>query len=49
VQQIIRAYEEYDMAHPQRGVNAGGAAVGGKAIIAARETGKDPNKENQPA
>jgi phosphate starvation-inducible PhoH-like protein len=48
VQQIIRAYEEYDLVHPQRGVNAGGAASG-KTAGAVRETGKDPNRENQPA
>src|ERR1700689_3225438 len=34
VQQIIRAYEEYDLVHPQRGVNAGGSATGGKTGVA---------------
>ena len=43
VQQIIRAYEEYDVAHPQRGGNAGN----GKAGTAARESGKEQEKETQ--
>jgi phosphate starvation-inducible PhoH-like protein len=43
VQQIIRAYEEYDVAHPQRGGNAGN----GKAGTQTRESGKDQNKEIQ--
>ena len=43
VQQIIRAYEEYDVAHPQRGGNAGN----GKAANAARESGKEQEKETQ--
>jgi phosphate starvation-inducible PhoH-like protein len=55
VQQIIRAYEEYDVAHPPRGVNAGSgagsSAANGKAGAgtAAVESGKDPNRENQRA
>jgi phosphate starvation-inducible PhoH-like protein len=43
VQQIIRAYEEYDVAHPQRGGNAGN----GKAGTQTRESGKDQGKEIQ--
>jgi phosphate starvation-inducible protein PhoH and related proteins len=43
VQQIIRAYEEYDVAHPQRG----GASGNGKAGTPARETGKEREKETQ--
>jgi len=55
VQQIIRAYEEYDVAHPPRGVNAGSgagsSAANGKAGAgtATVESGKDPNRENQRA
>jgi len=51
VQQIIRAYEEYDVAHPPRGVNAGSSAANGKAGAgtAAAEPGKAPNRENQQA
>jgi hypothetical protein len=43
VQQIIRAYEEYDVSHPQRGGNAGN----GKQGAPARESGKEPDKEIQ--
>jgi phosphate starvation-inducible protein PhoH and related proteins len=43
VQQIIRAYEEYDVVHPQRGGNAGN----GKAAAPAKETGKVQDKETQ--
>src|SRR5260370_27015362 len=43
VQQIIRAYEEYDVAHPQRGGNT----ANGKAGTAARESGKEREKEIQ--
>jgi phosphate starvation-inducible PhoH-like protein len=43
VQQIIRAYEEYDVAHPQRGGNSGN----GKAGTQARESGKEQEKEIQ--
>jgi hypothetical protein len=43
VQQIIRAYEEYDVAHPQRGGNSGN----GKTGTPTRESGKDQNKEIQ--
>jgi phosphate starvation-inducible PhoH-like protein len=43
VQQIIRAYEEYDVIHPQRGGNAGN----GKAAAPAKETGKVQDKETQ--
>src|ERR1700686_2994153 len=32
VQQIIRAYEDYDMAHPQRGANSGNSAASNKAV-----------------
>jgi hypothetical protein len=51
VQQIIRAYEEYDVAHPQRGGNSGNNAANGKAGTgtAAGETGKVQNRENQSA
>jgi phosphate starvation-inducible PhoH-like protein len=51
VQQIIRAYEEYDVAHPQRGGNSGSNATNGKAGTgtAAGETGKVQNRENQSA
>src|SRR5437763_1299326 len=41
VQQIIRAYEEYDVAHPQRGGNT----VNGKAGTPTRESGKEREKE----
>src|SRR6202163_474111 len=37
VQQIIRAYEEYDVTHPQRGGNA----ANGKAGTTARESGRE--------
>jgi phosphate starvation-inducible PhoH-like protein len=43
VQQIIRAYEEYDVAHPPRG----GSAANGKAGTQARESGKEQEKEIQ--
>src|SRR6266478_974418 len=43
VQQIIRAYEEYDGVHPQRGGNTGN----GKAGTPARESGKEREKETQ--
>jgi fido (protein-threonine AMPylation protein) len=43
VQQIIRAYEEYDVAHPQRGGNTGNNKIG----IKAKESGKVPDKEIQ--
>jgi phosphate starvation-inducible PhoH-like protein len=43
VQQIIRAYEEYDVAHPQRGGNT----ANGKAGTQARESGKEQEKEIQ--
>jgi hypothetical protein len=43
VQQIIRAYEEYDVAHPQRGGNAGN----GKAGMQTRESGREREKEIQ--
>jgi len=43
VQQIIRAYEEYDVDHPQRGANA----TNGKAAAPARESGKEREKEIQ--
>jgi phosphate starvation-inducible PhoH-like protein len=49
VQQIIRAYEDYDVAHPQRGGNAGAGAVNGKTGAASEETAKIPNRENQRA
>jgi phosphate starvation-inducible PhoH-like protein len=49
VQQIIRAYEDYDVAHPQRGVNAAGGAGNGKAGTAVEGSGKEPSKENQQA
>src|SRR5262249_13748183 len=40
VQQIIRAYEEYDSAHPQRGGN-------GKIETAHKETARATNRETQ--
>ena len=43
VQQIIRAYEEYDVAHPQRGGNA----ANGKADARAKETASDGSPEIQ--
>jgi phosphate starvation-inducible protein PhoH len=52
VQQIIRAYEEYDITHPTRGGGgAGSGAANGKAGAgtAAVESGKDKNRENQTA
>jgi phosphate starvation-inducible protein PhoH and related proteins len=42
VQQIIRAYEEYDVVHPQRGGNT----ANGKATPT-RESGKEREKEIQ--
>jgi phosphate starvation-inducible protein PhoH and related proteins len=42
VQQIIRAYEEYDVVHPQRG-----SSGNGKAGTSARESGKEQGKETQ--
>jgi phosphate starvation-inducible protein PhoH and related proteins len=41
VQQIIRAYEEYDGTQPQRGGNA----TNGKSESRAAESGKEPTKE----
>jgi phosphate starvation-inducible PhoH-like protein len=41
VQQIIRAYEEYDVTLPQRGGNA----ANGKAEPRAADSGKEPTKE----
>ncbi|MGC1619360.1 MAG: PhoH family protein, partial [Candidatus Acidiferrum sp.] len=49
VQQIIRAYEDYDMAHPQRGVNAGAGVANGKTGTAAEPAGKEQKRENQQA
>jgi phosphate starvation-inducible PhoH-like protein len=49
VQQIIRAYEDYDMAHPQRGANSGAGAASSKAGTAVEATGKDQSRENQRA
>jgi phosphate starvation-inducible protein PhoH and related proteins len=43
VQQIIRAYEEYDVVHPQRGGNT----ANGKAVTPTRESGKEREKEIQ--
>jgi phosphate starvation-inducible PhoH-like protein len=43
VQQIIRAYEEYDVSQPQRGGNAGN----GKAGTPGRESGKEREKKIQ--
>ncbi len=43
VQQIIRAYEEYDVAQPQRGGNT----ANGKAGTPSRESGKEREKEIQ--
>jgi hypothetical protein len=37
VQQIIRAYEEWDMAHPQRSGNLFGARPAAKTDYAAKE------------
>jgi PhoH-like protein len=37
VQQIIRAYEEWDMAHPQRSGNLFGARTSGKTELPAKE------------
>src|SRR5438874_4135004 len=42
VQQIIRAYEDYETAHPQRGGANGKAAP---ARESARDPGKDPEQE----
>jgi phosphate starvation-inducible protein PhoH and related proteins len=44
VQQIVRAYEEYDGAQAQRG---GGTATNGKSNGRALESGKEPAKEIQ--
>jgi phosphate starvation-inducible PhoH-like protein len=41
VQQIIRAYEEYDVVQPQRGGNA----TNGKAAMPVRESGKEREKK----
>jgi phosphate starvation-inducible protein PhoH len=43
VQQIIRAYEEYDVDHSQRGGNA----ANGKAVTTARKSGREREKETQ--
>src|ERR1700739_1852821 len=43
VQQIIRAYEEYDVVHPQRGGNT----TNGKAGTPPKDSGKVPEKETQ--
>src|SRR6202795_3518540 len=43
VQQIIRAYEEFDATHPQRSGNA----TNGKSLARAAEPGKQPTKESQ--
>jgi hypothetical protein len=43
VQQIIRAYEEYDVVHLQRGGNT----ANGKAGTTTRESGKERGKEIQ--
>jgi len=43
VQQIIRAYEEYDGDHPQRGAST----TNGKAGAQARQSGKEQDKEIQ--
>jgi hypothetical protein len=43
VQQIIRAYEEYDVAHPQRGASS----ANGKAGTPPKESGKEQGKETQ--
>ena len=38
VQQIIRAYEDYEVAHPQRGVNAGNGKTGASPKESAKES-----------
>jgi phosphate starvation-inducible PhoH-like protein len=43
VQQIIRAYEEYDVVQPPRGGNT----TNGKAGMPVRESGKEREKETQ--
>ncbi|HYL85882.1 MAG TPA: PhoH family protein [Candidatus Angelobacter sp.] len=43
VQQIIRAYEDYEGAHPQRG----GSAVNGKAGTAPKESGREQEQETR--
>ena len=43
VQQIIRAYEEYDVTHPQRGGNTGN----GKAGTPVKEAVREQDKETQ--
>jgi len=60
VQQIIRAYEDYDLAHPQRGGNAGagkavvnalanaGGAAPGKSGTADEPAGKEERREIPP-
>src|SRR5271167_1725818 len=45
VQQIIRAYEEYDMAHPQRGGNSTAARAAIKSDFAAKEAVKEMDEE----
>jgi phosphate starvation-inducible protein PhoH and related proteins len=49
VQQIIRAYEDYDMAHPQRGPNAGAGSSNGKTGTAPDTAGKEEPREKQRA
>ena len=43
VQQIIRAYEDYETAHPQRGASS----ANGKAAAPTRESRKEPEQEIQ--
>jgi phosphate starvation-inducible PhoH-like protein len=43
VQQIIRAYEEYDVAHPQRGAGT----TNGKTATAQKESGKETEPQTQ--
>jgi phosphate starvation-inducible PhoH-like protein len=41
VQQIIRAYEDFEAVHPQRG----GTNANGKTVTAPKESGKEPEQE----
>ncbi len=45
VQRIVRAYEEYDMAHPQRGGNSTAARAAIKSDYAAKEALKEMDEE----
>src|SRR5207245_8942513 len=47
VQQIIRAYEDFEAVHPQRGTNANGKTVTAPKQSGPRESAKEPGQETQ--